>query len=110
MLAAASQAFATQSVYLAGDSTMATWKASSQLTGWGEYFPKFCGLPVHNYAMGGRSARSFTREGRFQMIADKVQKNDYCVIEFGHNDGGGLGKSDNGRSACGTESCQSTFE
>ena len=41
-----------------------------------------------------------------------MQPNDIVVIEFGHNDGGGLGSSDNGRSDCpgtGDETCQSTY-
>jgi rhamnogalacturonan acetylesterase len=66
---------------------------------------------VVNNAIGGRSARSFTVEGRFQTIIDKVQANDIVVIEFGHNDGGSLSK-DNGRSDCpgaGNETCQSNY-
>lgn len=64
-----------------------------------------------NKAIGGRSARSYTVEGRFQTLIDTVQPNDIVVIEFGHNDGGSLSK-DNGRSACpgaGAETCKSTY-
>lgn len=64
-----------------------------------------------NNAIGGRSARSFTVEGRFQSIIDVVQPNDIVIIEFGHNDGGSLSK-DNGRTACpgaGSETCKSTY-
>ncbi|KAH7101534.1 SGNH hydrolase-type esterase domain-containing protein [Auriculariales sp. MPI-PUGE-AT-0066] len=77
-------------VYLAGDSTMAT--ASGVITGWGQYFPYSVqsGVTVLNKAIGGRSARSYTREGRFQEIINAVQSGDYVVIEFGHNDGGSL--------------------
>lgn len=42
---------------------------------------------VNNSAYAGRSARTFTREGRFQDIFDQVQPEDWAVIEFGHNDG-----------------------
>jgi rhamnogalacturonan acetylesterase len=66
---------------------------------------------VVNKAIGGRSARSYTVEGRFQTLIDTVQPNDIVVIEFGHNDGGSLSK-DNGRSACpgaGAETCRSTY-
>lgn len=89
-----------------------TLPRSSPPTGWGVYFPYSVSLPVVNKAIGGRSSRSFTVEGRFQDIIDKVQPNDIVVIEFGHNDGGGLGSSDNGRSVCpgeGNETCKSTY-
>jgi rhamnogalacturonan acetylesterase len=41
-----------------------------------------------------------------------VQPNDIVIIEFGHNDGGSLGSSDNGRTDCpgaGSETCKSTY-
>lgn len=65
-----------------------------------------------NNAIGGRSARSFTREGRFDEIAAVVQSGDYVVIEFGHNDGGSLDE-DNGRTDCpgeGDETCETTYD
>ncbi|KAF2191043.1 carbohydrate esterase family 12 protein [Zopfia rhizophila CBS 207.26] len=98
-----------QTVYLAGDSTMA--KASGATQGWGEYLKYSLSLSVSNKAIGGRSSRSYTVEGRFQAIVDIVQPNDIVVIEFGHNDGGGL-STDNGRSVCpgaGSETCTSTY-
>lgn len=61
--------------------------------------------------MGGRSARSYTNEGRFTEIANLVKSGDIVVIEFGHNDGGSPNSaSDNGRSDCpgtGEETCKS---
>jgi rhamnogalacturonan acetylesterase len=67
---------------------------------------------VVNKAIGGRSSRSFTVEGRFDEIIKAVKPNDIVVIEFGHNDGGSLSSSDNGRSVCsgtGAETCKSTY-
>ncbi|KAF2712406.1 carbohydrate esterase family 12 protein [Pleomassaria siparia CBS 279.74] len=99
-----------QTVWIAGDSTVA--KASDNTQGWGEYLKYSLSLPVKNNAIGGRSARSFTVEGRFQTIIDSVASNDVVVIEFGHNDGGSLTPTDNGRTDCpgaGNETCQSTF-
>jgi rhamnogalacturonan acetylesterase len=79
-----------------------------------------------NKAVAGRSARSYWNEGKFQAIADLVVAGDYvllCVIvqtvilyafsdvlssEFGHNDGGSLSTTDNGRTDCyggGSETC-----
>ncbi|KAI0547761.1 GDSL-like Lipase/Acylhydrolase [Xylaria curta] len=100
-------------VYLAGDSTMAKAGGGSGTEGWGEFL-KYS-LPssytVSNKAIGGRSARSFTREGRFQAIADVVKSGDWVVVEFGHNDGGSL-STDNGRTDCfgdGDQTCSTVY-
>ena len=110
LLATASSASAA-TVYLAGDSTMAKSGGGSGTEGWGEYL-KYS-LPstytVSNKAIAGRSARSYTREGRFQEIANVVQSGDWVVVEFGHNDGGSLSPTDNGRTDCfgdGAQTCQ----
>ena len=64
-----------------------------------------------NKAISGRSARSYTNEGRFTEIEKLVTQGDVVVIEFGHNDGGSPNSaSDNGRSDCpgtGSEVCKS---
>jgi rhamnogalacturonan acetylesterase len=70
------------------------------LTGWGLYLSYYVNLTVVNDAIAGRSARSFTREGRFTSMAASVKSGDYVVIEFGHNDGGSLTPTDNGRTDC----------
>lgn len=123
---------ATPILYLAGDSTMARGGGGSgtgtdgrcsscpasfifMLTlhdwlGWGVFLPNSMNIQVVNGAIGGRSARSFTNEGRFQTIIDAVQPGDFVVIEFGHNDGGSLSTTDNGRTDCagdGTQTCTS---
>ncbi|KAL9624076.1 MAG: hypothetical protein Q9160_001598 [Pyrenula sp. 1 TL-2023] len=129
LLSAASAAVA-QTVYLAGDSTMATGGTGGATqdpfpllislidiydTGWGYYLSNYLSLPVVNNAVAGRSARSYTREGRFTTIANNLKKGDYVVIEFGHNDGGSLKPTDNGRTDCspsGTNqavTCQTTY-
>ncbi|KAF1978558.1 secreted rhamnogalacturonan acetylesteras-like protein [Bimuria novae-zelandiae CBS 107.79] len=99
-----------QTVYLAGDSTMA--QSSSNIQGWGVYLPYSLSIPVVNKAIGGRSARSFTVEGRFDEITQLVKPNDIVIIEFGHNDGGSLSPTDNGRTPCpgaANETCTSTY-
>ncbi|KAJ4378584.1 hypothetical protein N0V86_006291 [Didymella sp. IMI 355093] len=64
--------------------------------------------------MAGRSARSYTAEGRFTEIANLVKPGDIVVIEFGHNDGGTPTlASDNKRSDCpgtGSETCKSGLD
>ncbi|KAK3950541.1 SGNH hydrolase-type esterase domain-containing protein [Pseudoneurospora amorphoporcata] len=99
---------ATPTIYLAGDSTTA--KTGGLLMGWGEYLPPLLtGITVVNKAIAGRSARSYTNEGRFTKLANLVVAGDIVVIEFGHNDGGSPNSaSDNGRSDCpgtGSEVC-----
>ena len=83
---------------------------------WGQYlrysFSKSAAV-VSNQAIAGRSARSFTREGRFDTVANLVQSGDWVVIEFGHNDGGSLTPTDNGRTACfgdGTQTCSTVYK
>ncbi|TVY25853.1 Rhamnogalacturonan acetylesterase [Lachnellula hyalina] len=99
---------ATPIVYLAGDSTMAKGGGGTGTEGWGVYLPYSLSLTVVNDAIGGRSARSYTDEGRFTTLANTVVSGDFVIIEFGHNDGGSLTPTDNGRSDCvgsGDETC-----
>jgi rhamnogalacturonan acetylesterase len=44
--------------------------------GWGQFFGEFTDLPVINKAIGGRSARSYTEQGRFQDVAKLVAPGD----------------------------------
>ncbi|KAF4782005.1 GDSL-like Lipase/Acylhydrolase [Colletotrichum scovillei] len=79
-----------QVLWLAGDSTMAPGGGHNGTQGWGEYLHYSLDsskIRVNNSAYAGRSARTFTREGRFQRIIDEVKAGDWVVIEFGHNDG-----------------------
>ncbi|KAG9672878.1 putative rhamnogalacturonan acetylesterase, partial [Aureobasidium melanogenum] len=101
---------AGQTVYLAGDSTMAPGGGGKGTEGWGQYLHYSLKLPVVNKAFAGRSARSFAREDRFDEIGDLLKKGDFVIIEFGHNDG--ASNPDNGRSDCpgsGAETCRYTY-
>jgi len=76
-----------QTVYMAGDSTMALGGSGSGNTdGWGQYIGQFLNIPVVNDAVGGTSARSYTDQGRFTTLYNTVKKGDFVIIEFGHND------------------------
>ncbi|KAJ6575280.1 SGNH hydrolase [Mycena capillaripes] len=85
-----------QTVYLAGDSTMAKGGGGSGTDGWGQYLGQYLTIPVVNSAIAGRSARSYTDEGRFTTLINTVKSGDFVIIEFGHNDGLS-GAVDNGR-------------
>ncbi|KAI1486668.1 GDSL-like Lipase/Acylhydrolase [Biscogniauxia mediterranea] len=106
---------AAATIHLCGDSTMAKGGGGSGTEGWGQYLQysfDSAGFVVSNSAIGGRSARSYTREGRFDAVAEAVQEGDWVVVEFGHNDGGSLTPTDNGRTDCfgaGNETCQTTY-
>ena len=76
-------------VFMAGDSTMATYPDKSKpMAGWGEVMQLFAkeNVTVYNKAVGGRSSKSFRNEGRWAWIMARVKKGDFVVIQFGHND------------------------
>ncbi|MBR5820129.1 MAG: rhamnogalacturonan acetylesterase [Alistipes sp.] len=76
-------------VHIIGDSTMADYVENTTRTrGWGEMLQEFFtpDVKVINYARGGRSSRSFYKEGRWQWVLDSIQTGDYVLIQFAHND------------------------
>jgi lysophospholipase L1-like esterase len=88
----AQQASAAPVVYLAGDSTVMTYKSGYNLypqQGWGGRLPDMftTGVTFSNRAIGGRSSKSFVDEGRLASILSVIQPGDYLFIQFGHNDG-----------------------
>ncbi|KAK0465577.1 rhamnogalacturonan acetylesterase [Desarmillaria tabescens] len=87
-----------QTIYLAGDSTMAKNGGGSGTgtDGWGQYLSQFVTLSVVNKAVGGQSARTYSEQGLFDSLVDEVESGDYVIIEFGHNDGS-AGSVDNGK-------------
>jgi len=78
-------------IWLIGDSTMknGTGKGAGGLWGWGDYlYRQFdtMKISVRNYALGGRSSRTFITQGLWDKVLAKVKKGDYIIIQFGHND------------------------
>ncbi len=77
-------------LWIAGDSTL---KSNAPLRGWGQDLGTFFDpkkINVVNRAIGGRSARTFLTEGRWQEILDGIKPGDFVIIQFGHNDAGPL--------------------
>lgn len=77
-------------LWLCSDSTAAPGGGHNGTEGFGQYLQYSFDsdlIRINNSAYAGRSARTFTREGRFQAVADKIVPGDWVVIEFGHNDG-----------------------
>lgn len=76
-------------VYIAGDSTVMTYKDSSiHQAGWGQFFGEQLGgdVAVDNRAIGGRTSRRFIEEDRLSAIFDAVDTGDYLFVQFGTND------------------------
>ncbi|WP_328803701.1 rhamnogalacturonan lyase family protein [Paenibacillus puerhi] len=79
----------TPTVYIAGDSTVQTYDGYWQpQAGWGQMISRYftTDLSFSNQSIGGRSTKSFIREGRLDTILRSIKPNDYFLIQFGHND------------------------
>ncbi|XEC95818.1 rhamnogalacturonan acetylesterase [Paenibacillus tarimensis] len=79
----------TTAIYLAGDSTVQTYKEeAAPQAGWGQFIPRYFSDKVTfiNRAIGGRSSRTFVEEGRLERILDDIQPHDYLFVQMGHND------------------------
>jgi len=80
--------------HIVGDSTVRSGGAGVGLWGWGERIKPFFDtnkINVVNHAIGGRSARTYFNEGRWQKVAEVIQPGDFVIIQFGHNDQGRIG-------------------
>ncbi len=76
-------------VYIAGDSTVQTYDVSSYpQSGWGNFIGNYFTSNVEflNNAIGGRSSKSFIKDGRLDSILEKIKEGDYLLIQMGHND------------------------
>lgn len=76
-------------IWMVGDSTMADKKPdAAPETGWGMIMQEFCNekATVRNHSLNGRSSKSFITEGHWARILDSLEKGDYVIIQFGHND------------------------
>lgn len=78
-------------IHTIGDSTMANKKASARPeTGWGEcllsHIVDTAKVRHINYAINGRSTKSFLAEGRWENVKKNVKAGDFVLIQFGHND------------------------
>ncbi len=85
---------ALPTLHLVGDSTVRSGGTGAGLWGWGERITPFFDtnkINVVNHAIGGRSARTFFTEGRWQKVADAIRPGDFVIIQFGHNDQGRIG-------------------
>lgn len=76
-------------VFMIGDSTMANKPLEDNPErGWGQMISKYFTNEVEfkNYAVNGRSTKSFIKENRWDSVLSQLQSGDYVFIQFGHND------------------------
>lgn len=76
-------------MFIAGDSTVTDQKqGGAPYAGWGQMLPALFkhDVCVDNYAVSGRSSKSFIDEGRLTVIAKQIKAGDFLLIQFGHND------------------------
>ena len=76
-------------LHFAGDSTMAD-KTDLEFPerGWGQLFGEYVkpSWRFVNYAVNGRSTKSFRDLGHWALLIKQVHAGDWVLIEFGHND------------------------
>lgn len=81
--------------YIIGDSTVRNGDGSGKngQWGWGSFIADHFDttkISIRNHAIGGRSSRTFITEGRWDKILETLKKDDYVIMQFGHNDAGPL--------------------
>lgn len=78
-------------IHTIGDSTMANKPNPDKNPerGWvqvlGQYFNE--NVEIKNYAVNGRSTKSFRDRGHWKPVLEALKPGDYVFIQFGHNDG-----------------------
>ncbi len=82
-------------LWLIGDSTVrnGNGRGVDAMWGWGSLIGAHfdtAKIQVENRAIGGRSSRTFLTEGRWENVLKEIKPGDFVMMQFGHNDGGGL--------------------
>ena len=87
-------------LYIIGDSTVRNGQGDGRngQWGWGDvigvYFDP-AKINVVNWALGGRSSRTFITEGHWDRVVAALKPGDFVIMQFGHNDPGPV--NDNSR-------------
>jgi lysophospholipase L1-like esterase len=89
-------------LYIIGDSTVknGSGKGGGGLWGWGDFMFEQLDtmkISIRNYALGGRSSRTFITEGLWDKVLAKVKPGDFVIMQFGHNDGSAVNDSSRAR-------------
>ncbi|HEX4342150.1 MAG TPA: rhamnogalacturonan acetylesterase [Verrucomicrobiae bacterium] len=78
-------------LFLIGDSIVKTGTGNGERGPWGwgyEIIPMFDAAKIHVYneGLGGRSSRSYIEEGAWAKILPRIERGDFVMLHFGHND------------------------
>jgi alpha-galactosidase len=95
LVALSAAAVERPTLFLIGDSTVrnGSGKGADSMWGWGSLLGAHfdpAKIQVKNRAIGGRSSRTFLTEGRWENVLKEMKPGDFVMMQFGHNDGGGL--------------------
>ncbi len=76
-------------ILVIGDSTVKSYKPEIRVKGWGQMIGRFFTTGVDtvmNFALSGRSTKTFINQGHWQEVLEAGRPGDYLLIQFGHND------------------------
>jgi lysophospholipase L1-like esterase len=78
-------------IFFVGDSTVKNGRGdgAGNMWGWGDLMaPLFdtAKIKLENHALGGTSSRTYITKGLWDKVLAKIQKGDYVILQFGHND------------------------
>jgi len=82
-------------IFSIGDSTMQSYgnladrQNANDMTGWMQVMPLGVDsdyVTINNHGRSGKSTRSFTEQGWINPVWENIDKGDYLIIQFGHND------------------------
>lgn len=81
--------------FIIGDSTVKNGRGDGKgnMWGWGDLIAPFFDtskIKIENHALGGTSSRTFLTKGLWDKVLARIQKGDYVIMQFGHNDNGAL--------------------
>ena len=76
-----------RTIYICGDSTVEDHR-NEPLGSWGLVLPAFVrpGWTTANFAKSGLAMKTFEEEGRLERVLEHLAKDDWVLIQFGHND------------------------
>jgi hypothetical protein len=88
---ASSSPLLSRKVYIVGDSTLCHFEDEKKYysrIGYGDELSQFfsADLTFVNLALSGRSSLSYKSETQYETVFSSIQKDDFLVIGFGHND------------------------
>ena len=83
-----------RTIYIAGDSTVTDQSAAypyypwNSYCGWGQMLSSYLKeeMAVSNHAHSGLTTESFRSEGHYDILKERLKKDDICLFQFGHND------------------------